>query len=138
MISSDLYKNATDRFGNEDSMFQGFIRFITEGNVLNLMVATAMGAAMTKVVDALSKDFLMPVVGGLVDKDFSSDFTVFKAGHKGTKNYPTFEKAVEDKAIAIKYGSIIQSTINFILQALLVYAIIKSYNKARKLALQIL
>lgn len=132
--SSDLYKNATDRFGKDDSIIGGFFKFITEGNVLNLMVATVMGRALTQLVDALSKDILVPIVGVIAKEDLSTHFTVIKPGLTGKTDYKDYEEALEDEAIAVKYGSVLQSTINFVLEAFLIYVLIKGYNKARKIA----
>ena len=46
-------------------MWREFKAFLIKQNVLALAVAVVMGAALTKVVDSLVADFIMPIVGAL-------------------------------------------------------------------------
>ena len=58
-------------------MLKGFRDFLTRGNVVELAVAVIMGAAFSGVVDSLSKDVVMPVLGALGGQP---DFSVLRAG----------------------------------------------------------
>lgn len=46
-------------------MLREFKAFLITQNVLALAVAVVMGAALTKVVDSLVADFIMPIVGAI-------------------------------------------------------------------------
>ena len=46
-------------------MWRDFKAFLIKQNVLALAVAVVVGAALTKVVDSLVADFIMPIVGAL-------------------------------------------------------------------------
>ena len=46
-------------------MWRDFKAFLIKQNVLALAVAVVVGAALTKVVDSLVADFIMPIVGPL-------------------------------------------------------------------------
>ncbi len=54
-------------------MIQGFKQFILRGNVIDLAVGVVIGAAFQKIVEALVKDLLTPLIGALGRiPDFSS------------------------------------------------------------------
>ena len=59
-------------------MLKGFKQFLLRGNVIDLAVAVVIGVAFGKVVDALVKDLLTPLIAAIVGKpDFSAiKFTV--------------------------------------------------------------
>jgi large conductance mechanosensitive channel len=46
-------------------VFREFKAFLIKQNVLALAVAVVIGAALTKVVDSLVADFIMPIIGAL-------------------------------------------------------------------------
>ena len=46
-------------------MWRDFQAFLIKQNVLALAIAVVMGAALTKVVDSVVADFIMPIVGAL-------------------------------------------------------------------------
>jgi large conductance mechanosensitive channel len=54
-------------------MLSGFRQFLLRGNVIDLAVAVVIGGAFGKVIDALVKDLLTPLIGALVGApDFSA------------------------------------------------------------------
>ena len=56
-------------------MIKGFKQFILRGNVVDLAVGVVIGAAFGKIVDALVKDLVTPLVGAMVKTpDFSGIF----------------------------------------------------------------
>lgn len=94
-----------------------FKEFIAQGNVMNLAVGIIIGGAFTAIVNSLVGDIIMPIVGALMGGvDFASlAITVGEGEH----------------AANIGYGAFIQAIIDFILIALVVFWIIKAYNKAQ-------
>jgi large conductance mechanosensitive channel len=58
-------------------MLKGFRDFLTRGNVVELAVAVIMGAAFSGVVDSLSKDVVMPILGVLGGQP---DFATLRVG----------------------------------------------------------
>lgn len=92
-------------------MFKEFKEFISRGNVIDLAVAVIMGAAFTNIVQALVKDVITPIIGiFLGGVDFSG--LSITLGHA-----------------AIKYGSFIQSIINFLVIGFVVFIIVKAISK---------
>ena len=59
-------------------MLKGFKQFLLRGNVIDLAVDVVIGVAFGKVVDALVKDLLTPLIAAIVGKpDFSAiKFTI--------------------------------------------------------------
>ena len=94
-----------------------FKEFIAQGNVMNLAVGIIIGTAFTAIVNSLVGDIIMPIVGAIMGGvDFSSLAITVGEG---------------DHAANIGYGAFIQAIIDFLLIALVVFWIVKAYNKAQ-------
>jgi large conductance mechanosensitive channel len=93
----------------------GFKDFLTKTNALALAVGVVLGAAIGAVVNSLVNDILMPPIGYLLGGvDFASMKIVLKAAAAGAD--PKTE-------VAIRYGSLINAIISFIIVAFVVYMI---------------
>lgn len=92
-------------------MIKEFKEFISRGNMMDLAVGVIIGAAFTAIVNSLVKDLINPLIGLFIGKiDLSNlKFTVGEA---------TF-----------KYGSFLNTIINFLIIALVVFFLIKLVNK---------
>ena len=115
---------ARDREGEfAMSMLSEFKAFIAKGNVLDLAVGVIIGAAFGKIVTSFVNDLLTPVLGkALGGVDFASAKYVIGTKMEG-------DKMVE---VAIKYGSFIQTVIDFLLIALVIFILVKLYNRFRR------
>lgn len=91
-------------------MWNEFKAFVMKGNVLDLAVAVILGAAFTKIVTAVNAGVLMPLVSAVIGK---ADFT-------------NLTLSIGDAELL--YGAVIQTTIDFLLTAIVLFVIIKSYN----------
>jgi large conductance mechanosensitive channel len=91
-------------------MFAEFREFLTKSNALALAIGIIIGVALGAVVNSLVKDIIMPpialVLGGI-------DFASLQIVLKDTGN--------PDTTVAIKYGSFIQTVVQFIVIALVVF-----------------
>lgn len=95
-------------------MLKEFKEFIMRGNVIDLAVAVAIGAAFGKIVASLVNDILMPLIGVLMQGvDFSS--LAWMVGDA-----------------SINYGMFIQAVVDFLLVAIVVFLIVKGANKLKK------
>jgi large conductance mechanosensitive channel len=81
----------------------GFKKFLLRGNLVDLAVAVVIGAAFGALVVALTKDFIVPLIGAIGGKpDFSKlTFTVHKS--------------------KFFYGDFINAVIAFVLLAAVIY-----------------
>lgn len=108
--------------------FGEFKTFISKGNVMDLAVAFIIGAAFKAIVSSLVNDLIMPVVSLVVGPDGFDNY-----------KYVISEAVYEGEVLvtaenAIYYGSFIQSIVDFLIIAFVVFLMVKGINKARQLA----
>lgn len=109
------------------SMFSEFKAFIARGNVMDLAVAVIIATAFGKIVTALVDGMVMPVVGmALGGVDFSQLFVALDGN-----DYANLAAAQAAAAPALTYGAFIQTVIDFLLIALVIFMIIKAYNRIK-------
>lgn len=110
------------------SMVSEFKAFIARGNVLDLAVAVIIAAAFGKIVTALVDGIIMPVVGmAMGGVDFSQLFVSLDGN-----DYANLAAAQEAAAPTITYGAFIQTIIDFLLIAFVIFLIVKAYNNMNK------
>ena len=98
-----------------------FKDFISRGNVVDMAVGVIMGSTFTKIVTSLVNDVMMPAIGMLIgDKSFEE----FK--------YVITEATETTAETAVYYGKFIQNVVDFLLVAIVVFAMVKLINKLRK------
>lgn len=109
-----------------------FKAFAVKGNVVDLAVGIIIGAAFGKIVDSLVKDIIMPVVGRIFGGlDFSSYFTLLgplPADYKGAMTYAELSKA---GVPLFAYGNFITVCVNFLILALIIFLMIRQFNRMR-------
>jgi large conductance mechanosensitive channel len=94
-------------------MLQEFKNFAFKGNVLDLAVATVIGAAFNAIVGAVVDNILMPIIGMITGGvDFNS--LAFKVGDA-----------------ELKYGVAISAVIKFLAIAIFLFIVVKAANKAQ-------
>ena len=102
--------------------FTQFKEFITKGNVLDMAVGVIIGNSFKAIVTALTDKVIMPVVTYFVG---DSSVTDFKTILKDAVIDEATGEVVKAEA-AIYWGEFIQSIIDFLLVALVLFVIIKS------------
>jgi len=109
-------------------MLKEFKEFAVRGNVIDLAVGIIIGGAFGKIVDSMVKDIIMPPVGMVMGKvDFSSLFVNLS----GT-NYKTIAQAKEAGAPTLNYGMFINSIVDFVIMAFVIFIMVKQINRLRK------
>ena len=106
-------------------MFAEFKKFILRGNVLDLAIGVIIGAAFGKIVTSLVNDVLMPVIGLAAGKMDFSNFFISLNG----KAYDTIAAAKADKAPTLNYGIFINTVIEFLIIAFVIFLIVKQVNR---------
>ncbi|MCQ2558174.1 MAG: large-conductance mechanosensitive channel protein MscL [Oscillospiraceae bacterium] len=99
-------------------MFSEFKKFISRGNVLDLAVGVIIGGAFTSIVTSLVNDVVMPIISLIIGGINFSDLKIVIRAAEG-----------DVAETALRYGAFIQSIINFLLIALVVFFIVKGINK---------
>ena len=97
-----------------------FKEFAMKGNVVDLAVGVIIGAAFGKIVASLVGDVIMPPLGLLIGGINFSDLAV---------NLGNDPKGVP---VLLKYGAFIQTLVDFLIIAVVIFAAIRSINKLKK------
>ena len=102
-------------------MFKEFKEFISRGNVIDLAIGVIIGGAFGAIVKSLVSDILMPVVGLILGRVNFDELRIDLKEAQG-----------KTPELAIKYGLFIQSAINFVIIAFVIFLVVKAINKVRK------
>ncbi|MBP9948256.1 MAG: large conductance mechanosensitive channel protein MscL [Vicinamibacteria bacterium] len=94
-------------------MMNDFKTFLQRGNVVELAVAVVIGTAFGKIVTSLVDDLVMPLVGVILGGVSFKDLAI-KVGES------TF-----------KYGNFIQTAFDFFIIAVVVFVLVRAYEKVR-------
>lgn len=106
-------------------MIKEFRDFISKGNVLDLAVAVIIGAAFGAITTSLVNEVVMPIIGLFLG---GVDFSNLGIIMKDASQYSSVAEAVAAGAPVIQYGAFLNTVINFLLIALVLFFIIKSFN----------
>ena len=102
-------------------MLKDFKAFIMRGNVVDMAVGIIIGAAFGPIINSLVKDVIMPPIGLALGKvDFANLFVVLKDG-KTPGPYASLAAAQTAGAVSINYGFFVNTIINFIIIAAVVF-----------------
>lgn len=95
-------------------MWNEFKAFAMRGNIVDLAIGVVIGGAFGKIVTSLVNDIIMPLVGLLLG---GLDFSGLSF---------TFGDAV------VKYGSFIQTIVNFLIISFSIFIVIRTLNGLRR------
>lgn len=111
--------------------FAEFKKFITRGNIVDMAVGVIVGSSFTAIVNGLSNNILKPIINWLLALIFGADslseiYTVLKGVYD--------EEGVLDlkESIYIDWGAFINAVLNFFIIALVLFCIVKIFNKLRE------
>ena len=105
-------------------VFAEFKEFAVRGNVVDLAVGVIIGASFGKIVTSLVDEVIMPPVGLLLGNvDFSKLQWVLRPDNPATE-------AVE--TVAIGYGAFINTLLQFLIVAFVVFLLVKGINRMRR------
>lgn len=103
------------------SMLKEFKEFAMKGSVVDLAVGVIIGGAFGKIVSSFVEDVVMPPIGMIL-------------GGVDFKSLAFVLKAAEGKAAAvmINYGKFIQTLVDFIIIAFVIFMVIKAMNRLKR------
>ena len=105
-------------------MFSEFREFIARGNVVDLAVGVIIGGAFGAITKSLVEQVIMPPIGlatgGL---DFSKLAIVLKPDDPAT---------AANELVAIQYGAFLNTVIQFLIIAWVVFMLVKGVNSLRR------
>jgi large conductance mechanosensitive channel len=96
-----------------------FREFIDQGNIMDMAVGIIIGGAFTTLVKDLISDIINPII---------------TAATGGTGDTSGWSIAIPGSSQAVDFGAFVSALINFVLVALVVFLLLRSYNRAKKMA----
>jgi large conductance mechanosensitive channel len=113
-------------------MLKEFKEFIMRGNVLDMAVGIIIGIAFGLIINSLVKDIIMPPIGLLLGRvDFTNLLLVLKQGTTPGP-YSTVAQAQAAGAVSINYGQFINTIINFLIVAFVIFVLIQGVDKMKR------
>ena len=110
------------------AIIQEFKEFAVKGNMVDLAVAVIIGGAFGKIIDSLVKDVIMPIIGlFLGGVDFRNLFVTLGQG-----SYATLAEAEKAGAAVLRYGSFLQTVVDFLIIAWVIFIAIKAINRMKR------
>ena len=107
------------------SLREDFKKFAMRGNVIDMAVGVIIGGAFGKIVGSLVNDVIMPTIGMAMGKiDFKNLFISLNG-----KEYATLEAAKKAGAPVLAYGSFINTVMDFLILAFVIFMMVKQINK---------
>lgn len=102
----------------DTGFFTEFKKFISRGNVLDMAVGVVIGGAFTAIVNSLVNDLISPVIGLVTG---GVDFEAMKI--------TLVAATATSEAVTLNIGNFINAIIKFLLVALVLFCIVKAFNK---------
>lgn len=110
-------------------MISEFREFVARGNVVDLAVGVVIGAAFGKIVTALVDGIVMPLIGALTGGASVSDW---KYVITPARLDPTGKEIAAE--VAVRHGQFLQTAIDFLLIAFVIFLFLKAYNRLHRRA----
>ena len=102
------------------SMMKDFKAFAVKGNVVDMAVGIVIGVTFGKIITALVSGVIMPPIGVLLGGVNFSDLAIVIK-----------EAAGETPAVLISYGAFIQTLVDFIIIAFVIFMVVIGINKLK-------
>jgi large conductance mechanosensitive channel len=109
-------------------MFKEFKEFAMRGNVLDLAIGVIIGAAFGNIVNSAVNDVIMPPIGLLVGNVDFKDLFVSLDG----RTFESLAKAKEAGAPVLAYGQFLNTVLNFLIIAFVIFLIVKQVNRLKR------
>ena len=109
-------------------MLKEFREFAMRGNVLDMAIGVILGAAFGKIVSSLVSDVIMPPIGLILGNvDFSNLFIDLSGS-----NPASLAAAKEAGAPIIAWGAWLNTVIDFVIVAFVIFLVVKQINRLKK------
>jgi large conductance mechanosensitive channel len=109
-------------------MLKEFKEFALRGNVIDLAVGVIIGGTFGKIITSLVSDIIMPPIGMLLGKVNFSNLFIDLSG----QGYTTLAAAKDAGAATINYGMFLNTILDFIIVAFVIFLVIRQMNRMKK------
>ncbi|HEY3489479.1 MAG TPA: large conductance mechanosensitive channel protein MscL [Candidatus Deferrimicrobiaceae bacterium] len=108
-------------------MLKEFKEFAMKGNVVDMAIGIMIGGAFGKIITSVVGDILMPPLGLILGKvDFSNLFIDLSG-----KGFASLADAKKAGAATINYGLFVNTVIDFVILAFVLFLLIRQVNKMK-------
>ena len=109
-------------------MLKEFKEFAMRGNVLDMAIGIIIGGAFGKIISSLVGDVLMPPIGRLMGNlDFTNLFVALNG-----QAYDSLKADKDAGAPTINYGLFLNTVIDFVIVAFVIFLLVKQMNRLKK------
>jgi large conductance mechanosensitive channel len=121
----------TNESGN---ILSDFSHFLQESNIIDTAVGIIIGNAFKGIVDSFVADVMTPMLSHLAGQTGTKfEDLYYVIGTKSAKDYKDIDQAIKAGANVIRYGKFIQGILRFLMQALVVFMLIRMWTNVKKL-----
>lgn len=109
-------------------LFKEFAAFINKGNALAMAIGVIIGGSFTKIVTAINAKIISPLIGAVMgSSDLSGSMITVLAYQKDEAGNIVLDATTGQPVIAnaIYWGELVQTIIDFLLTAVILFAIFK-------------
>jgi large conductance mechanosensitive channel len=111
------------------TMLDEFKKFALRGNVVDLAIGVVIGAAFGAIVASFVADIIMPVIGAVTGGlDFSNYYVPLSSKVQTGLAYADAKK----QGAVLGYGNFLTIALNFVIVALVLFAVIRAMNKLKR------
>lgn len=107
--------------------FEEFKKFITRGNVVDMAIGVAVAGAFTKIVNAFTNGFISPIVGLITGGSNLSEQKLILR-HAVVNILEDGSEEIVTPEVAFLWGAFVQTIIDFLIIALVLFSIMKLFN----------
>jgi len=109
-------------------MLKEFKEFAMRGNLIDLAIGIVIGGAFGKIVTSFVNDVVMPPIGKLLRGVNFADLFIYLSGTN-----PASVQAAKDAGVpTLNYGAFLNTVIDFIIVAFVIFLVVKAINKMKK------
>ena len=105
--------------------FEEFRTFISKGNVLDMAVGVIVGGAFGAITSSLVANIITPLLAWIFGTPNTDALNI---------TLRAADEAAGTEAVVLGLGTFVGAIINFLVIALVLFSVIKAFNKARELA----
>ena len=105
--------------------FEEFKTFITKGNVLDMAVGVIVGGAFGAITSSLVGNVITPLLAWIFGTPNTDALNI---------TLRAADEAAGTEALVLGLGTFVGAIINFLVIALVLFSVIKAFNKARELS----
>lgn len=109
-------------------MLEEFKKFAMRGNVMDMAIGVIIGTAFGKIISSFVNDILMPPIGRILGNVDFSNLQISLTD----KTYPSLAAAKTAGAPTINYGLFLNTVIDFLIVAFVLFMVIRVLNRLKK------